>query len=76
MEEAEKVRQFASVTGSSEDIAKKYLEACAGDIDMAIGMHLENGAGSSNAVVPGSTKKPEALVTPMNYEKVLVCLGE
>ncbi len=72
--EREKIQQFVSVTGSSEDIAKKYLEACAGDLDMAIGMHLENEA-SSSAMDPssGSVMNPEDVVLPKNYEKMLVC---
>ena len=68
----QKIHQFMSVTGSSEDIARTYLEACAGDITMAIGMHLENGAASSVAVDPGSVQNPEDLVVPKNYEKMLV----
>ena len=65
------IEQFMSVTGSSKDIARKYLEACAGDVDMAIGMHLESEASSSNSVDPSYTD----VVTPKNYEKTLVSSG-
>lgn len=63
------IQQFMSVTGSSEDIARKYLEACAGDIDMAIGMHLESEASSSNSV---DLTNYSDEVTSKNYEKMLV----
>lgn len=77
----EKTLQFVSVTGCSEDIARKYLEACAGDIDMAIGMHLENqvavdgASGSTQDPVPAAhdnsvTKSSEELLSPTSYEKV------
>lgn len=76
----EKTLQFVSVTGCSEDIARKYLEACAGDIDMAIGMHLENqvavdSASDAQDPVPVAhdnsvTKSSEEFLSPTSYEKV------
>lgn len=38
----ENVERFISLTGTSVDIAKNLLEACAGNLDMAINMHLDN----------------------------------
>lgn len=57
------VEQFVSVTGASKAIAKSLLEACNGNLEMAIEMHLdscegpESGATSSNssATCTGST---------------------
>ncbi|KAL9965725.1 hypothetical protein ACROYT_G029567 [Oculina patagonica] len=49
------VSQFVNVTGASKDIAKSLLEACNGNLEMAIEMHLdscegpESGAASSNS---------------------------
>lgn len=40
-----KVQQFIAVTGSTHQVAVNMLEACAGDLDMAINMHLECGGG-------------------------------
>ena len=41
----EKVQQFISITGSSVDAARSLLEACGGNVDLAINMHLESGGG-------------------------------
>ena len=40
-----KVQQFVAVTGSTPQVARNMLEACAGNLDMAINMHLECGGG-------------------------------
>lgn len=76
MDFRDKVAQFVSITDSSEDIARKYLEACGGDLDMAIGMHLEN----QPSVATASTGDPAAaapqhqnstdLPSPKTYEKM------
>lgn len=36
------VSQFVNVTGASKDIARSLLEACNGNIEMAIEMHLDS----------------------------------
>lgn len=52
------IEQFVSVTGTSKKIAKSMLEACNGNLEMAIEMHLDSDsaaqAGTSTAGV-GST---------------------
>ena len=76
----DKVAQFVSVTDSSESVARKYLEACAGDIDMAIGMHLESQVtvnstpGDSDTSQKGGSvaQDSEDYLDPMSYEKVYV----
>ena len=44
-----KVKQFVAVTGSTPQVARNMLEACAGNLDMAINMHLECGGGGGGA---------------------------
>lgn len=77
MDLREKIIQFVSVTDSSDDVARKYLEACAGDIDMAIGMHLENRAPENVATPQGPNGPPassssanDQLLSPETYEKI------
>ena len=79
MDLREKIIQFVSVTDSSDDVARKYLEACAGDIDMAIGMHLENRAPENVATPQGPNGPPassssanDQLLSPETYEKMYV----
>lgn len=36
------VSQFVNVTGASKDIARSLLEACNGNLEMAIEMHLDS----------------------------------
>lgn len=67
----EKVVQFLSVTGCSEEVAKRYLDACAGDLDMAIGMHLENEVGPPPAGASATTSQTDPL-SPTSYKEVYV----
>ena len=46
--DAEKLEQFVSVTGAPREVARGLLEACGGNLDLAINMHLESGGGSAN----------------------------
>lgn len=80
MDFEEKVMQFVSVTDSSDAIARKYLEACAGDVDMAIGVHMENkvtvdSAGrhsGSSQTAASVAHTSEDILSPNAYEKVYV----
>lgn len=36
------VSQFVNVTGASKDIARSLLEACNGNLEMAVEMHLDS----------------------------------
>lgn len=65
----EKIEQFTSVTNTSEDIARKYLEACAGDVGMAIGMHLENQALADPNDSTPAEPAPQ-LLSPKSYERM------
>ena len=55
------VSQFVNVTGASKDIARSLLEACNGNLEMAIEMHLdaceapESMANSSSIAGPSRT---------------------
>ena len=49
-----KVAQFVSVAGASAEIARRLLEACGGNLDLAINMHLEGG-GAAGAGSAGAT---------------------
>lgn len=78
MDLREKLAQFTSVTNSTEEIARKFLEACNGDIDMAIGMHLESeglvdqDSHGSNDPRPSISvaQTSEQLLSPKTYEKM------
>lgn len=61
----EKIKQFVSVTGASVEIASSLLEACGGNLDLAVNMHVE-GAGeaastSGSGLIPQVEKSYEEL---------------
>lgn len=67
----EKVGQFVSVTDCSEGVARRYLAACAGDLDMAIGMHLENEVGPPPAAAHATTSHlQDDLLSPASYKEM------
>ncbi|KAL4226419.1 UBX domain-containing protein 7 [Mactra antiquata] len=41
------VAQFCAVTGASKSIGKQLLEACGGNLELAVNMHMEGGGASS-----------------------------
>lgn len=43
--QAKLIKQFMTVTGASRDVAKSMLEACNGNVELAISMHLDGGDG-------------------------------
>ena len=51
----EKIQQFIAVTGSTSQVARSMLEACAESLDMAINMHLECGGGENGVSVGGAS---------------------
>ena len=72
----DKVGQFVSVTNCSEEVARRYLAACAGDLDMAVGMHLESKVSSPPATAEALTSgastsqyKDEPL-SPTSYKRM------
>ena len=49
------VEQFVSITGATERRAQTLLEVCNGNLEMAIGMHLEEPESSRNQTQGEST---------------------
>ena len=49
------VEQFVNITGSTESRAQALLKACNGNLEMAIGMHLEEAEMSENHTQGEST---------------------
>ena len=76
MDEEEKVAHFMSVTGVSEEIARRYLDICAGDLNMAISMQLESNEGlnnpstSDNSGSAASVPQSSNMLSPSSYEKM------
>ena len=72
-----KVEQFVAITGSTHDVARSLLEACGGNLELAVNMHIEGGgsAGSPGAGVgPGRssgeppTANTDEILSPTSYE--------
>nr|XP_022299860.1 UBX domain-containing protein 7-like isoform X2 [Crassostrea virginica] len=40
---SEKIEQFCSITGADKDVGKNLLEACNGNLELAIDMHMDSG---------------------------------
>ena len=58
----EKIKQFVSVTGASVGTASSLLEACGGNLDLAVSMHMEGEASTSGpGLVPHVEKSYEDL---------------
>lgn len=49
----EKIKQFVSVTGASVETASSLLEACGGNLDLAVSMHMEGDGGAASTSGPG-----------------------
>lgn len=68
-----KVAQFVSVTGASAEVAHRLLEACGGNLDLAINMHLEGsvaaGAESAGATAVGESG-PSTSSVGKSYEDI------
>ena len=74
----EDIRHFVAVTGSSVDEARTMLEACAGNLDMAVNMHLEyggsrhEGAAKRRKTGEGSSRDTSSSGNPRTYEEMWV----
>lgn len=42
MADDKSVQEFVNLTGASVEIARSLLEACSGNLELAIGMHLDS----------------------------------
>ena len=54
----EKLEQFVSITGCSVAVGRSLLEACGGNLDLAVDMHLEGGASAGGASASPATDPP------------------
>ena len=53
-----KIDQFVSVTGANADTARKLLNACAGNLELAIGMYMEDGTMSTGTDASNVDRSP------------------
>ena len=58
------VSQFVAITGAASDVARRLLEACGGNLDLAVNMHLES-SGSA-----GSSDTANNVLSPKSYEEM------
>lgn len=64
------IRQYISITGASIEEATRLLEACNGDVNMAVSMHLDNKSVSSNVNdISTMTSTTGQAVTNDTYEE-------
>lgn len=61
-----KINQFINVTGATADTAKKLLNACAGNLELAIGMYMEDGAGTSDSNASTSVDRSPVKIPLVN----------
>ncbi len=48
---ADELTQFMSITGADQAVAEHLLEACNGNVELAIEMHLDSGFGQPDSAV-------------------------
>ncbi|KAI0222486.1 UBX domain-containing protein 7 [Lamellibrachia satsuma] len=68
------IEKFCAITGASEDVAGRLLEACGGNIDLAIGMHLdsaEEGRESPHQETSGEDAGDVRAPIPQKNEKLV-----
>ena len=66
-----KIVQFINITGASEEAARTLLNACEGNLELAVGMYMEDGA-STVASETHSSSVPILLVVPCGVLRTLV----
>lgn len=67
------VSRFVAITGASSEAAMRLLEACGGNLDLAINMHLESGgspAPSAAGPSGNSTRASDDILSPKSYEEL------
>ena len=73
------VSQFLAITGASSDVAKRLLEACGGNLDLAVNMHLESSGDAGSSPTSGMETANDVL-SPKTYEEmygdVCVCVHD
>ena len=72
-----RVEQFVAITGATHDVARSLLEACGGNLELAVNMHMEGGGSGISpgaGVGPGrssgepSTASTDEILSPTSYE--------
>ncbi len=63
----DKVSQFVAITGASSDVAKRLLEACGGNLDLAVNMHLESGGSADSS---SGMETADSVLSPKSYEEM------
>ena len=72
----EDIHHFMAVTGCSSEEARTMMEACAGNLDMAVNMHLEcagnrpEGATQLHKTGEGSSRDATTSGNPNAYEEM------
>ena len=54
MANSEDLEQLMSITGADRNLAENLLEACGGNLEMAVNMHMEDTGGGVSALGGGS----------------------
>ena len=62
-----KIDQFINVTGANLDTARKLLNACGGNLDLAIGMYMEDGAPSQETSASNVDHSPIPIPLVRDY---------
>ena len=62
-----KVQQFVAITGSTVEAARGMIEACGGNLDLAVNMFLESGSGGAG---PSSSSSGDVTSKSLSYEEV------
>ncbi|EFX89353.1 hypothetical protein DAPPUDRAFT_190703 [Daphnia pulex] len=69
----QQIEQFCAVTGSTEDVARTLIEACRGNLERAVDMHME---GLSENPQPSGAQEEEYVRAPIpQKQEVLVESG-
>lgn len=61
------IDQFMSVTGASREVANRMLEACSGDVELAISIHLESSGHNHHDI---STPGGQSSNSDKSYEEM------
>ena len=65
----DKIQQYIAITGTSIEEATRILEACNGDVNMAVSMHLDDGSVPSNAISSRNVSTSSQSVNNDTYEE-------
>ncbi|XP_062575981.1 UBX domain-containing protein 7-like [Saccostrea cucullata] len=55
----DKIEQFCSITGADQEVGRNLLEACNGNLELAIDMHMDSGG--APAPPPAGQRGPRSV---------------